>query len=214
MHPDFWHERWEQGQIGFHRASVHPDLVAETSWFLDDAPHRVLVPLCGKSLDVPWLAARGHTVVGSELSAIAARELFAEHDLEATTREEAEHVVWSAGSLEVWQGDFFALPDELAFDRVWDRAALVALPPTLREAYVAKVKALAPGATVLLNVLDYDPEVMSGPPFPVTHDDVERLYAGNRIERLAERDLVDQEPRWRERGHTYFTSRLYRIVFE
>jgi thiopurine S-methyltransferase len=79
VEPEFWHQRWRTGQIGFHQSSPHPFL--ERWWPTLDVPRggRVYVPLCGKSLDMVWLAVRGHAVVGSELSPIAVAEFFGEH---------------------------------------------------------------------------------------------------------------------------------------
>ena len=41
----------------------------------------ILVTLCGKSLDLPWLCEQGHDVVGVELSAVAAKQLFEENNI-------------------------------------------------------------------------------------------------------------------------------------
>jgi thiopurine S-methyltransferase len=212
MPHDFWQQRWAAGQIGFHEARVSPDLQAHTSWFLPRAQHRVLVPLAGKSWDLPWLADQGHHVVGSELVEQAVRAMFDEHARPADREPHGDHVVWRAGNLEVWQGDFFALPEAAGgCDRVWDRAALVALEPQAREDYVRKVGALAPGALLLLNALDYDPGVMTGPPFSVPPAEVLRLYGASNVEELGCTDLIETAPRWRERGHRWFHSHVYRI---
>ena len=80
MNPDFWRERWENREIGFHRDAAHPYLTR--FWpTLGIAPgSRVFVPLCGKSNDLLWLrpfggvpeqqTARAESVHG-ETSAIA-----------------------------------------------------------------------------------------------------------------------------------------------
>jgi thiopurine S-methyltransferase len=72
MEADFWHERWRLGQIGFHQPDHHPAL--DRWWARLGIPPRgrVLVPLCGRSLDMVWLARHGHPVLGVELSPIAA----------------------------------------------------------------------------------------------------------------------------------------------
>ena len=62
MHPEYWIERWKEGRIGFHRAGVNPQLVEHHARALGETK-RVLVPLCGKSEDLAWLAASGHEVV-------------------------------------------------------------------------------------------------------------------------------------------------------
>lgn len=209
MEPSFWLERWDQGQIGFHQDRVHADLQANADWLLGE---RILVPLCGKSWDLPWLARCGVQVVGVELAEKAVRALVEEHELPHTVRDEGRHRVFVSDRLQVWCGDFFELPEATGpFDAVWDRAALVALEPDQRERYVDRVRRLAPGGRLLLNVVDYDPAVMTGPPFAVTADAVRQLYGADRVELVAERDVLEQEPRWAERGHRWFRSLLFRI---
>ena len=62
-----WLERWRDGRIAFHRDAVHPAL--ERYWpDLQNQGSKILVPLCGKSLDMRWLAGQGHPVLGIELA--------------------------------------------------------------------------------------------------------------------------------------------------
>jgi thiopurine S-methyltransferase len=96
-------------------------------------------------------------------------------------------VRYRAGQVTVLQGDVYALTPELAgtFDRIWDRAALVALPPEMRQAYVPVLRSLAhPGARVLQNAFTYDPGQYQGPPFSVSGSEVATLYSGAEIERV------------------------------
>src|SRR5690606_40305132 len=51
MHEDFWRARWQRNEIGFHLTQVNPWL--QRHWEAA-AGARVLVPLCGKSLDMAW----------------------------------------------------------------------------------------------------------------------------------------------------------------
>ena len=68
MEPTFWQERWARNQIGFHLQQVNPYLqrLWPTLGLAQGA--RVLVPLCGKSLDMSWLAANGFEVLGSSIT--------------------------------------------------------------------------------------------------------------------------------------------------
>lgn len=47
---------------------------------------RVFVPLCGKSLDMIWLAQQGHEVIGVELSPVAVEDFFRENGLNPVQR--------------------------------------------------------------------------------------------------------------------------------
>lgn len=177
MHPDFWHARWREGRIGFHEGTVNAYL--RRFWDVDPAA-RVLVPLCGKTHDLHWLAARGHHVTGVELSALACEAVFAEHGLRPIVSEDGAFVTHAAGGLEVLQGDFFALRG--AWDALWDRAALIALPPELRPRYVAHLRSLLrPGARGLIVTLDYPQEEREGPPFSVPADEVRALWPEARL---------------------------------
>ena len=78
MEEKFWHDRWQNNQIPFHKVEVNPLLVRNLPALELASGARVFVPLCGKSLDVHWLLAQGYRVAGAELSRIAVEQLFAE----------------------------------------------------------------------------------------------------------------------------------------
>jgi thiopurine S-methyltransferase len=182
MEPSFWLERWEVGKIGFHLNEVNPWLVRFSD--LLGPPGRILVPLCGKTMDMAWLAERGWEVTGVELSGIAADAWFAERGLSPERRERGRFVAWSAAGVTILQGDVLEL-EEPAFDAVWDRAATIALPPDLRARYATRLAgAVRPGGRLLLVTLDYPQEEQGGPPFSVPEAEVERLY-GAAFERTA-----------------------------
>src|SRR3546814_12861307 len=63
---------------------------------------RVFVPLCGKSLDMAWLAARGHRVLGVELSPLAVGQFFDENGLAPAQREPPLGTTGSARGGERW----------------------------------------------------------------------------------------------------------------
>lgn len=146
MEPAFWQQRWADNQIGFHQAQVNPYL--QTYWpQLQLAPgSRVLVPLCGKSLDLAWLAGQGHRVLGVELSRRAVEDFFREHGLEAEVRQQGAFEVWRSGDVQLWCGDFFALRAEDVADCVglYDRAAVIALPVQMRARYMQLLSGLLP----------------------------------------------------------------------
>ncbi len=83
MQHEFWHERWQQNQIGFHQQEVNPFLQGYWPSLKADPSDQVFVPLCGKSHDLLWLRAMGHHVVGVELSPLAVDSFFSENSLRA-----------------------------------------------------------------------------------------------------------------------------------
>lgn len=215
MDAEFWLQRWQEGQIGFHRDDVMPLL--EQHWPSLDMPagSRVLVPLCGKSLDMHWLAARGHRVVGVELSPLAVTQFFAEAGLTPRRHRSrlGEHFI--AGPVEIILGDAFALDAQALADveGVYDRAALIALPPALRQRYLDTTYAALPGGCRgLLITLEYPQTQKAGPPFSVGQDEVETLFnvswAAPMLER---RDILHQEPRFQAEGLTALSTAVYRL---
>lgn len=215
MDADFWLQRWQEGQIGFHRHDVMPLL--QKHWPSLQLPEgsRVLVPLCGKSLDMHWLAAQGHRVLGVELSPLAVTQFFDEAGLEPTrtTSRYGEH--FSTGPIEIILGDAFGLDPALLADvaGVYDRAALIALPPDLRRRYRDTVYAALPaGCQGLLITLEYPQEEKAGPPFSVAEAEVEGLFAAPwRHTLLERRGILDQEPRFREEGLSALETAVYRL---
>lgn len=206
MDRTFWLEKWAHKQIGFHRDGVHPDLVDHAPSFLGDGPHRVLVPLCGKTVDLHWLAESGHQVTGVELSDIAAREFHQEQGRSPTRSVAGPFTVLQSPNLRYLVGDVFGLDG--TFDRVWDRAALVALAPEQRRPYVNLVRRVASGGELLLVTFDYDPTVMSGPPFALPHDEVRDYYPEAEI--LFHADILEHVPAFRERGHGHWHKTVWR----
>ncbi len=220
MEPDFWHERWKLGQTGFHQDAVHDDLVQHANWLLGGGPKRLLVPLCGKSRDLHWAGAQGHRVTGVELSPVAARAMYQEQGLPFDESSVGPFGRVGSTDVSVLTGDVFALqPDILRStlgdlpDRLWDRAALVALRPDQRPRYLQALRrVLAPGARVLLNSLVYDPTLHDGPPWSVDEPEVRALWEDAQVDLVDRVDVLEQEPRWKERGHQWFRRDLYHIT--
>lgn len=208
MTTDAWLTRWQEGRTGFHRSAVHADLIEHIASLLP-TPGRILVPLCGKSLDLGWLVAQGCEVVGVELSPLAAQQYHEAAGITPEIHQEGDFTVWRSPGLSYWVGDFFQLPPG-RFDAVWDRAAMVALPPHLRDRYTACIKAqLGAGGRLLLNCLTYDLP-RDQPPFSITDDEVRRHYgAAGTLTKLSDEDRLADEPRWLEAGMQMFRRRLW-----
>ena len=213
MDAEFWQKRWQNTEIGFHALQPHPELLREYARGQWKTPPRVLVPLCGKSLDLCWLHEQGCRVVGVELSPIAVEDFFKSQGLIPAVTNHNDRRTYTALGYEILCGDFFKLASAwfTQFDFVYDRAALVALPPALRGSYAELLTSgLAPHAQILLIGFEYPQAQMSGPPFSVDDEEIKRLY-GERfhIELRAETNLLETEPRWRERELTRLVETSY-----
>ena len=213
MKPEYWLERWQAGQIGFHRTEANPRLIANHQPALG-ACLRVLVPLCGKSADLEWLVVRGHEVVGVELSELAARDFFGERGFTPERSELGSFVEYRYGGVRILVGDFFAATPEITgyFDGAYDRAAMIALPEDVRPRYARQLKSLmAPKGRLLLVTLHYD--AAGGPPFDVSPEEVQRSYADERVTLLETVDARDETPGPVSRGATFVDENVHLIEF-
>lgn len=181
MDADFWHQRWQDHNIGFHEGKPNALLVRHLARLSLKQGDRVFVPLCGKTYDLAYLRSQGFKLVGVELSAIAIDELFKELGIIPTIREVGTLKHYSASSIDIFVGDFFALDTQILgkVDAVFDRAALVALPDEMRQRYSNKLQALTPTAPQLLIVFEYQQAQMKGPPFSISTDEVTTHYGAH-----------------------------------
>jgi thiopurine S-methyltransferase len=216
MKKDFWLERWERKEIGFHQNEINPYL--RQYWQELHLAHggEVFVPLCGKSNDLSWLRNQGHPALGVELSAIAAQAFFEENGHIPHRVASENFDCYEADSISILCGDFFDLrKNDLAkVCAVYDRASLVALPPDMREHYVLHlVNILPPAAQILLITFDYPQSEMSGPPFAISPGDMEALYRPHaEIRHLAQLDVLAQNQRFQERGLSLLRENIFLLT--
>ena len=206
MTPEFWHKRWQEKRIGFNQSAVNPLLVNYFDQLDLSAGSRVFVPLCGKSIDMVWLAAQGCDVVGVELVETAVQAFFIEHNIEPTISQHTENpdIKCYQGQLingenqqtiTLWVADIFALTATHigTIDAVYDKAALIALPADMRTKYSEQIRQLSgnvdkiasinscddKAAPQLLITLNYDQSKKDGPPFSINHEQVQQYYGSH-----------------------------------
>lgn len=192
MDANFWHARWERNEIGFHGRETNPLLVEHFDALALAPASCIFLPLCGKTLDIHWLLAQGYHVVGAELSPLAIRQLFAELGVEPAVSHIGPFEHYAAENLDIYVGDFFNLTPEIlgAVDAVYDRAALVALPQTVRPRYTAHLAAITHAAPQFLICFEYEQSLHAGPPFSVDGDELRQHYEGSyHLTRLARVDV-------------------------
>ncbi|MFC5695962.1 thiopurine S-methyltransferase [Pseudomonas sp. GCM10022186] len=215
MDEQFWQARWAENQIGFHQREANPYLARY--WPQLGLPRgcQVLVPLCGKSLDMVWLAGQGHRVLGVELAERAVEDFFAEQGLTPEISQQGVLRCYRAGPIEILQGDFFALTaaDVAGCRALYDRAALIALPPAMRDDYVAHLqRILPPHCDGLMITLDYQQARLEGPPFAVPEAEVRRhLEAGWEVEMLERNDVLEKNWKFASRGLDSLHEPVFRL---
>ncbi len=212
MKAEFWHDRWANNQIGFHEADAHALLKTFYPRLGARSGDGVFVPLCGKSLDMRWLREQGLNVHGVELSPLAVGAFFDEAKITPTRAPHGALERWQGGGFTLYCGDLFALaPADVEGCRfVYDRAAMIALPPEMRGNYVAHLRGLFPhGARMLLITLEYPQEQTSGPPFSVPDAEVRSAYST--VERVASNDILAASPQLAGRGVTALRENAYLV---
>ncbi|MCB1908023.1 MAG: thiopurine S-methyltransferase [Rhodocyclaceae bacterium] len=178
MDADFWHSKWHAGDTGFHEDQVNALLAAHFGRLGLAGGARVFLPLCGKTRDIAWLLERGIRVVGAELSPLAVGELFEGLGVVPEVAPVGSLQHHRAAGIDVFLGDIFDLDRERlgAVDAVYDRAALVALPPVMRARYAEHLLGISEAAPQLLVTFEYDQSQLEGPPFSVEEAEVRALY--------------------------------------
>ncbi len=163
-----------------------------------------------------WLESHGYRVMGVELSEQAVEAFFNEQSLTPHIRQQGAFKVYASGLIEVWCGDFFAVDAEAVSDctALYDRAALIALPPLMRAQYAEHLNTLLrPGCKGLLITLDYDQTQKAGPPFAVTDEEV-RVLLGLRwgLNVLEKQDILGESWKFVQDGVTRLEERVYQLT--
>lgn len=216
MDAEFWHDKWNSQQVGFHRDSVNSLLKKHWPDLGLTSNSTIFVPLCGKTLDMCFLAQSGHQVIGCELSDVAVRQFFDENKLSFKLEKQDEFQCYLSDSITLYRGDFFSLPRLVTkvCDGFYDRAALIAWPEHMRVDYVKKLAELLPvGAKGLLVSLDYPQADYDGPPFAVSHDWImANMTADFDISLLSELEVLNDNPKFVVKNVPWLTESVYKLV--
>lgn len=181
MDSSFWLQRWQSNNLGFHKSEVNPVLVKYFGELALSKDSRVFVPLCGKTLDIAWLLSEGYCVAGAELIEMAIEQLFDELGVEPEISKIGEVHLYSAKNIDIFVGNIFDVSGNIlgSVDAIYDRAALVALPREMRHRYTAHLMEVTDKAPQLLITYEYDQNLMAGPPFSVSEEEVNQHYSGS-----------------------------------
>ena len=188
MNAEFWHSRWQEKRIGFNQSAVNPLLRRYFKQLNVPAGSRIFVPLCGKSIDMAWLAAQGYDVVGVELVETAVQEFFTEQNISPTVHQYLDNpaIKYYQGQLSgqiitLWVADIFALSSDHigSVNAVYDKAALIALPADMRVQYSAQMYQLSANAPQFIITLTYDQSKKAGPPFSISSEQIQQYYGDN-----------------------------------
>jgi thiopurine S-methyltransferase len=212
-----WHDFWSrEGNPGFHEEEGNGYLKQFLPSFDLNPGDHVFLPLCGKTVDMLWLVEQGFTVSGVELSEVAVKAFFEESGIDYKVEPLEDFTCYYSDKIKIYHGNFIDLkPWHLqSCQLVYDRAAIIAIEPDIRHLYSQHMLHIIPQtAAMMVILLEYDQEVISGPPFSVTPGEIESCYAKRyQIETLFREEMIDQEPRWRERGLKSFKETVLKLA--
>jgi len=205
-----WQAQWDEKKLGWHMAEINPVLANNFKelFHQDISGQRILFPLCGKTIDMAFLARSGYRVVGVDGVEAAIYEFAAEQsstgipshlDLPegvdgarfkgytvVPSSPEGQQPGVTPQPVTLIKGDFLSIGKKDAeslvpFNAAFDRGSLVAVRPADRFQYMTTLSHLiAPGGKVLLQVFEHDPfeDGRLGPPFEVTEAQLRELCAG------------------------------------
>ncbi|KAM4689163.1 thiopurine S-methyltransferase [Discoglossus pictus] len=217
-----WINKWENNTIGFHQHNIHRLLVEFLDVMLNKkSKARILFPLCGKALDMKWLADMGHNIVGIDVSEIGLKDFFEEQKIpyveEAVPEIPGGKVFKSTcGNISLYCCNIFDLSDKVVgkFDGIWDRGALVAVNPSDRERYSkTMLQLMNKDCRYLAVTVGYDVALVKGPPFYVSDADLQSLMGSLcDIQLLKAVDaLTDTQRDW---GLDFFEERIHLITLK
>ena len=180
MKDSFWHQKWQDNEIPFHERQANILLQENFKKLALAKGSRVFLPLCGKTRDISWLMDQGMNVVGAELSELAINALFKDLGLQPIISQQGDLKHYQAKNIDMYVGDIFTLSENMlgTIHAVYDRAALVALPDTMRNQYSAHLINITSAAPQLLITFEYDQSIMPGPPFSISAVEVKHHYEG------------------------------------
>ncbi|XP_032632861.1 thiopurine S-methyltransferase isoform X1 [Chelonoidis abingdonii] len=218
-----WLQKWKMRQIGFHKEQGHPILRKYLDVLLLNGRSglRIFFPLCGKAVEMKWLADMGHYVVGVELCECALKEFFTEQDLSYSEEtipgiSGAKVFKSTSGNISLYCCSIYDLSSTIVgrFDGIWDRGSLVAINPCDREHYAdLMLSVMERSCCYLLVSVLYDSNKHKGPPFYVPEAEIKSLFGKVCEIKCLEKvdDFSDQHKAW---GLDYFLEVTYLLTLK
>jgi SAM-dependent methyltransferase len=179
--PDFWTVRYAAGKTPWDFGGIPSALKS----FLQRSsnPGRILIPGCGSGYELHAFHAAGYDVSAIDFSPAAV--------------DQARRVLGPLAE-RVILGDFFTHDfGQRRFDFIYERTFLCSMTPSRWPDYVNRMANLLLPGGKLIGVFLYGQLSSSGPPFPLTEPEAERLF--NKRFKLARSEaMTDSLPLFRD----------------
>lgn len=221
-----WSKCWINKSTNWHRSIYSPDLLRFYPSCIAKMGRKstVLVPLCGKTLDLIWLAGNGEKVIGIEVVEQACHEFFRENNIpyvvEKVQSGDCRIFTSQVDALDItiFNCDFYALTVELTgrrCDAVWDRGSFVAINPDMRIPYAKQLASLMNnGGKSLLSALEYDYRERHdpGPPFCISEDVVHDAFSAFASIIRLQTSVLPKE-RFESYGLSCVEEHIFQLIF-
>ena len=167
---EFYDAKYSKGYSPWHMDSVNYNLLKHYPNIqpAGEPLRKILVPMAGKTVDIKWLADKGHEVVAVEISQSACREVFQRDDIpfEELDCPAVKGKLFRSldGKIKMYCCDIFNFTAEIEgqFKSVWERGAVIAFEEDLRKKYFEHVKTLVTvGCAWMSSIFQYDRNVSS-----------------------------------------------------
>ena len=212
-----WESRWAEGRIGFHRDAINPHLMAHFDALQRQPGQSIAVPLCGKSLDLIWLAEKGYQVTGVEMVPQAIEDFFTAWGKTPKTTQIDGMPCHQFENIRLINGNIFDVPSVLfdQFDAIYDRAAFVALRPQQRQRYAETLKRLIkPNGKVLLLTYETPTDPNDGPPYSMNDQAVYDAFPKCRTSLLNTiQHSQETEPKLKKHGIEWSIEKIWLVEF-
>lgn len=180
---DFWDQRYRAGRLVWDHGKVPQALAAYLSRFPGNG-RKAYVPGCGSGYEIAALDASGWDVLGLDFSEAAVAR--------------ARAVLGPRLAQRVVCADFFKEPAGVAaFDVVYERTFLCALPPDLWDSYARRMAELVRPGGILCGFFFFGPED-EPPPFPIGLDHLTRLL-GEHFALVEDSTVTDSLPLYQDK---------------
>ena len=160
LNPEFWSDRYKNGQTGWDLGHISPPLKAYFDQ-LENKNLKILIPGCGRGYEGIYLLENGFTNV-----------FLADYSKEALNevKRNAPHFL----DINLVCANFFDL--EGPFDLIIEQTLFCAIDPSLREDYVAKASQLLSDDGKIVGLL-FNREFEGGPPFGGNQSEYEKQFS-------------------------------------
>jgi len=207
---EYWQKRWKDNETGWHRDTVNKFLMKYIHELTGGRSNlRVFVPLCGKSIDMLWLADQGHSVIGVEVVKQAIEIFFEENSLTfsvetvklASAVDPVDVYKCAEKQITIFCCDLFTLTEEDVggrFDAIWDRGSLTTMQPAVGnqgKRYTKKMRSLlADDGSYMLESHYYEVDRGDRPPACVPDELRNEIYGEDFIIKKLEVEKLGEDP--------------------